>query len=129
MKVLVTGSCAWKDPQAVYTKLKELPRGTTIIHGCAPGVDTFAGKSAELLGFDVMEFPPDIARYGKGASAKRNIEMTKQGADLCIAFWNGKSHGTFHTMYHAVLEGIPVDVVMAKTKHRGRPRRGPEYAA
>jgi len=116
MRVLVTGSCAWKDKEAVYERLSKLSSNTTIIHGCSMGVDTFAGSAAKRLGFKVEEFPPDYEIYGKQASAKRNIAMTEAEPDICIAFWNGKSHGTFHTMYEAIIRNIPVDVVMEKTQ-------------
>jgi hypothetical protein len=121
MRVLVTGSTAWTDTEAIWKRLAPLPEGTTILHGCAAGVDTIAGKCAELLGYTVEEYPPivddptDENAWGKACQA-RNIAMTEASPDLCIAFWNGRSHGTFHTMHNAVIRGIPVDVVMKRGK-------------
>ena len=115
MRVLITGSCSWTKTEKVYKRLAFLPEGTTILHGCAIGVDTIAGKCAELLGYTVEEYPPKPEEHDgdHGAACQaRNIAMTEASPDLCIAFWNGKSHGTFHTMYNAVVRGIPVDVVM-----------------
>jgi len=114
MRVLITGCSGWNEPDVVYERLAKLPSDTTIIHGCAYGADTHAGEAAKKLGFAVEEFPPDFARYGVKATGKRNIAMTEASPDICIAFWNGKSSGTFHTMYNAVIRDIPVDVVMAK---------------
>jgi hypothetical protein len=39
--------------------------------------------------------------------------MAKLGADLCIAFWDGHSHGTKHMMETAIKHGIPVEVIRA----------------
>lgn len=118
MRVLITGSCAWKDSEKIMTRLGRLPAGCTIIHGCAAGVDTIAGKCAEILGHTVEEYPPIPALYGVEthgeACEARNIAMTEANPDLCIAFWNGKSFGTFHTMYNALIRKVPVDVVMEK---------------
>jgi hypothetical protein len=125
MRVLITGSCAWTDGEAVFKRLAKLPGPAldiTIIHGCAMGVDTMAGMSARMLGYTVEEYPPLVAEgdespeaFSKACEA-RNIAMTEASPDLCIAFWNGRSHGTFHTMYNAVIRKIPVDVVMEHGK-------------
>lgn len=114
MRVLVTGCSHWKDPDAVYERLARLSPDTTIIHGCGVGVDTFAGWAAKKLGFTVEEFPPNFARYGEKATGKRNVAMTEASPDVCIAFWDGQSSGTFHTMYNAYIRDVPIEVVMAK---------------
>ena len=121
MRVLVTGSCSWQKSQKVFSRLHDLGPDTTILHGCAVGVDTFAGKAADILGYKVEEYPPivtdpdDEDAFGKACQA-RNIAMTEANPDLCLAFWDGRSHGTFHTMYNAVIRGIPVEVVMERGK-------------
>lgn len=119
MRVLVTGSCACKQPQKVYERLKQLPEGSVIVHGCAPGVDTFAGKAAQEYGFEVDEYPPEGREYPgfmhiKNTDQRRNTAMAASNPDICIAFWNGKSFGTFYTMYESVLRNVPVEVVMTK---------------
>lgn len=114
MRVLVTGSSKWDERNVgvIQDRLATLPAETTIIHGCGMGVDTFAGRAAKTLGFEIEEYPPDFEQYGKEATSKRNIQMTEAEPDVCIAFWDGKSYGTFHTMYNALIRGIPIDVVM-----------------
>lgn len=120
MRVLITGSCAWPKELAgtVYERLSKFPADTTIIHGCAAGVDTLGADAAKKLGFNTEEYPPDPELYGPEvethaqACQARNIAMTEAEPDICVAFWNGTSIGTFHTMYNAVIRGIPVDVVM-----------------
>lgn len=119
MRVLITGSSKWTNAEKVWKRLAPLPENTTIIHGCAAGADTIAGKCAEMLGYQVEKHPPKPEEhdgdYGEACQA-RNIAMTEASPDICIAFWDGCSHGTFHTMYNAVIRGIPVDVVMDRGK-------------
>jgi hypothetical protein len=38
--------------------------------------------------------------------------MAKAGADLCIAFWDGKSKGTQHMTTVAQECGIPVEIIV-----------------
>jgi nucleoside 2-deoxyribosyltransferase len=45
-----------------------------------------------------------------GNHLKRNIEMVAI-ADVVVAFWDGWSYGTAHTISHAVKKGIPVLIV------------------
>lgn len=90
----------------------ELDRTSTIVHGrAANGADKIAHQEAEKLGLRVEPHPANWAKYGKSAGFVRNKEMVDIGADLCIAFWDGKSNGTKHTMDLAEAAGIPVEVI------------------
>jgi len=55
--------------------LRELPPGTVVIHGDAPGADRIAGFVAELLGFTVRKYPAKWTEYGPFAGPTRNQEM------------------------------------------------------
>ncbi len=55
--------------------LRELPSGTTVIHGDAPGADRIAGFVAELLNFPVRKYPANWTKYGLFAGPTRNQEM------------------------------------------------------
>lgn len=44
----------------------------------------------------------------------RNIEMLDQKPDLVLAFWDGASTGTGHTVAEAGKRGIPVEIVRVR---------------
>lgn len=75
MKVLVFGSRRWLSQGSIMQALRDLPPGTIVIHGDAPGADRIAGFVAELLGFKVRKYPAKWAEYGAFAGPTRNQEM------------------------------------------------------
>lgn len=115
-KVLVTGSREWAHPTAIKRRLRELPPGTTIIHGAARGADSMAGLYARALGFTVQEFPVHWRPggvYNPRAGFERNLRMLDQEPDLVLAFQRNGSGGTQHTINSARARGIPVEVFTA----------------
>lgn len=110
MKILVCGSRSWNDPLLIKQCLSHLPGDSTIIQGGAVGADKMAARAAESLNLKVLEFLPDWELYGRRAGFVRNIEMLNQEPDLVIAFWNGTSKGTLHTIREAVKRGIRVEI-------------------
>ena len=87
-----------------------LPANTTqIISGGAKGIDTCVRNYALAHGIRYVEFLPDYKRYGKGAPLKRN-EQIVSCADLVIAFWDGKSHGTKYSIDLCKQRDVPVEI-------------------
>lgn len=83
----------------------------TLIHGGARGADTIAGDEWRALVGDrpsIVVYLADWERYGKSAGYRRNAEMVKAGADVCLAFPLGESRGTRMCMRLAEEAGIPV---------------------
>lgn len=75
-----------------------LPEGVTeIISGGAKGIDTAAAEYARENGIRLTEFLPEYKRYGRAAPLKRN-EQIADYADEAVAFWDGYSKGTMHTV-------------------------------
>ena len=111
MRVVITGSRSWTNFRAIHSRLAELPRESEVLHGAARGADRLAGEAATSLGLWVEEHPADWERYGKRAGYIRNAEMLDRGPDLVLAFWDGESKGTLHTMKEAQRRGIPVEVI------------------
>lgn len=111
MRVLVCGSRDWQDIHAIRMRLIKLPPDAEIIHGGAPGADRTAGLLAADLGFTVREFPADWQTHGKRAGILRNLAMLDESPDLVIAFWNGESSGTRHTITEARKRNIEVEVI------------------
>ena len=111
-RVIVCGSRRWSDRQRIADRLGDLPPDTTIVHGGARGADRIAEQEAQKWGLLVETHLPRYDLHGvKRAPLIRNIDMAEAGADLCIAFWDGRSTGTAHMMTQAREHGIPVEVV------------------
>ncbi len=89
---------------------KYLPEETDeIISGGAKGVDTLAREYANAHGIKLTEFLPDYRRFGRGAPLKRNLQII-DAADLVLAFWDGKSHGTKFVIEACGKDGVPIKV-------------------
>ena len=98
--VAVVGSREYRDalgPEQVIPELGQTAPAVTVISGGARGVDQRAIAAARGAGLKVREYPADWDRYGKRAGFLRNEEMVK-AADMVIAFWDGSSKGTKHTI-------------------------------
>lgn len=127
MRILITGSRKWTDRQAVWETLDQHvsrrialgSRTVTIVHGACPkGADRHAAdwcrvRQAEAqYGLTVVEerHPAEWivdGRYNRAAGFKRNAEMVKLGADICLAFIVNESPGATHTTNLAINAGIP----------------------
>jgi hypothetical protein len=118
MKVLVCGSRSWDNPTAIRRRLTDLPRGAEVIHGNARGADQDAGTFARALGLRETAFPADWRGKGRRAGIIRNLAMLDQKPDLVLAFWDGRSTGTAHTITEARRRGIPVEVARDVHLHR-----------
>lgn len=77
-----------------------------IVEGCCPdSADEYAEIWAEKNKVKVHHFPSTSGNY-----LKRNIEMVNF-ADEVMAFWDGFSYGTAHTIAQAIMRKIPVIVI------------------
>ena len=75
-----------------------IPHGVTeIVSGGAKGIDTLAREYARRSGLPITEILPRYNLYGRAAPIRRNAEIAEY-ADVGIAFWDGKSKGTLHTI-------------------------------
>ncbi|MEG1196724.1 MAG: hypothetical protein RSE58_14235 [Clostridia bacterium] len=108
MKVAVIGS----RELSVDDLSKYLPTDTTeIISGGAKGVDTSARNYALANGIKLTEFLPEYDKFGRSAPLERNITII-ENADLVLAFWNGKSHGTKFVIDNCKKRNIPVKIFL-----------------
>lgn len=110
MLILCCGSRRWTDADAIRNRLgcyvQHEPK-PTIMHGGAAGADTLCGSIAAELGFYVVKVEADWDRYGKSAGIKRNLAMLDHHPDIVLAFWDGRSPGTAHTISEARNRSIP----------------------
>ena len=68
-----------------------------LVSGGAKGADQLAELYAKAYKVRIKIFDADWDTYGKKAGFLRNQDIVKE-ADIVIAFWNGKSKGTRHTI-------------------------------
>jgi len=117
--VLVCGSRDWNDPDAIEDRLNALPHGVRLIVGGAKGADSMAERwgysnlrSGRCGGVTVARANWHL--HGKRAGIVRNLHMLDQEPYLVLAFWNGDSKGTAHTITEARVRGIPMEVTFAE---------------
>jgi len=101
MKIAVVGSREFKNLKLVQDFVANLPAGTTIISGGARGVDTEAEVTAIAHWLPTLIFKAEWDKYGKSAGMKRNADIIA-AADEVVAFWDGQSKGTAHTIQLAL---------------------------
>jgi hypothetical protein len=109
VRILVCGSRSWTDAAAIRRRLRAFP-GAVVVSGAARGADSLAAQEAYRMGLAVELHPADWQRDGRRAGFLRNLAMLDSGVDLVLAFWDGSSRGTAHTMAEARRRGIPVEV-------------------
>lgn len=109
MKVAIVGSREYGQIYKVQEYVCSLPPDTVIVSGGARGVDHMAEFAALATGKAVQIFKPDWNKHGKKAGYLRNIDIVN-AADRVVAFWDGVSKGTQHSITLAKKNGKPVEV-------------------
>jgi hypothetical protein len=113
-RIIVCGSRDWRDYETIRRVLDDLldTRGPfTLVHGACPtGADSIARAWGVGL-VPVEAHPADWQGKGNAAGPERNEAMAELGADLLLAFWDGRSRGTQDMIRRGVAHGIPVRIV------------------
>jgi len=110
MKTIIAGSRSITDIIIVYQAIEASGFDiTTVVSGCARGVDVLGEKWANNEDIPVIRMPAGWSRYGKGAGKFRNIEMALI-ADALVAVWDGVSRGTGHMIDTARAKGLKIYV-------------------
>lgn len=100
MKLAIIGSRNFYDYSyllsvwGVYFSTRNV---TEIISGGAKGADSLGKKLALEKNIPYVEFKPDWETFGKSAGFMRNVNIIKN-CDCVLAFWDGKSKGTGHSL-------------------------------
>lgn len=113
-RILVCGDRNWHDLQFIRNILTAYQKSTNndihiLIHGNARGADTLAGIVGRELGWEVIAFPAQWQKFGRGAGPIRNKQMLDEGKpDIVIAFHDNieTSKGTAHMLKIAMAAGI-----------------------
>lgn len=114
MRVLITGSRNWEDERTIWNELDHFygihGSGLVIVHGgCPSGADTIAEAwASEFDDVRTEVHPADWERFGRSAGMRRNAEMVKLGADVCLAFIRDGSPGATGCAWMAEAAGIKV---------------------
>ena len=101
--IAIVGSRDYKNKSEAFSVLARLISGfnsnqkISFVSGGAKGADTFARDFAEEHGVEIKEILPDWDKYGKSAGFIRNKEIW-ENADFGLAFWDGESRGTKHSL-------------------------------
>lgn len=112
MRVAIVGSRDFPEPERVRAYVRALRKDDIVISGGARGVDSWAVEEAQLQGLSTEVFPADWEVYGRSAGYQRNQSIV-DAAEFVVAFWDGKSKGTAHTIKLAQKAGKPVEVLLA----------------
>jgi hypothetical protein len=97
-RVLICGSRFFHDRAAIEALIATFPSDTVIIHGAAPGADSYAAACGRLAGLEVIPFSAKWTEYGNAAGPIRNTQMLVEGKpDIVYAFPGGPLEQTTGT--------------------------------
>ena len=124
MKIAVVGSRNFINKDFIETIMSihfNIHHDDILVSGGAKGVDSIAEEIVKEWNnnyhfyannpkqFKKIIFKPDWNKYGKSAGFIRNKLIINE-AELVLAFWDGKSKGTKHSIDLAIKAGKPIDI-------------------
>ena len=112
IKLAVIGSRDFPSQYLVERIIYELPAQLRLISGGARGVDTWVELTAKHHNRWIDVYSANWSKHGKSAGFVRNNQIIKN-SDLVLAFWDGKSRGTKHSIQLAKYLGKSCIVVRA----------------
>jgi hypothetical protein len=107
-RIAVVGSRGYPRLDDVRVYVRTIERSATVISGGARGVDIVAVDEARRLGMECETYHADWTK-GRGAGFARNAVLVERATEV-VAFWDGVSKGTAHTIALARKAGKPVTV-------------------
>lgn len=81
-----------------------------LVSGGARGADKLGENFADEHQLEKIIFPAEWKKYGAAAGPIRN-KLIVEDCDEVIAFWDGKSTGTNHSIGYARELGKPVQII------------------
>lgn len=97
MKLAIIGSRSFNNYKLLCGILKEYKDIEKIISGGAKGADSLAARYAKENNIELIEYIPAWNLYGKSAGFRRNKKIVQE-SDFVLAFWDGHSKGTKHSI-------------------------------
>jgi len=111
MNYAIIGSRSFQNYEMLKIVCNRLLRETdTIVSGAASGADILGKQYAIERKLKYLEFPAVWSKYGKRAGFIRNQKII-DNSDFVIAFWDGVSNGTKHSIELAKLDKIPTLII------------------
>jgi predicted Rossmann fold nucleotide-binding protein DprA/Smf involved in DNA uptake len=111
VKLAIIGSRSFNNVELFGKTLEPyVDKISLVISGGAKGADSLAEEWAGFNGINTEIYLPDWDKHGKRAGFIRNIEIIG-ACDAVIAFWDGESKGTAHSIQLAKETGKPVKIV------------------
>jgi len=113
-RLAIIGSRDFNDYELLKRTLEPYKHGIEmIISGGAKGADSLGERWAYENNIGFVKFLPDWNKHGKSAGFIRNIEII-DNCDCCIAFWDGESHGTKHSIGICESRKTPLKIINYK---------------
>lgn len=85
-----------------------------IVSGGAAGPDSWAIQEAsDKYKLQTIVYPAEWDKYGKSAGYKRNQNIVNE-SDMILAFWDGISKGTNHTIDLTKAANKPITIYIRK---------------
>lgn len=98
MNIAVVGSRVFNNYEFLKTRLMlHFTDGDKVVSGGARGADRLSERFAKEFNYETIIYKPLWDIHGKRAGYLRNEDIVNK-SDLVIAFWDGKSKGTKHTI-------------------------------
>jgi hypothetical protein len=111
MKTAVIGTRTFENyPQLCETLDNLSHKPTEIISGGAKGADALAERYAHDNNIPLIVILANWEQHGKAAGPIRNQQII-EACEQVIAFWDGQSKGTGHTIKTAKAKGKPTKIV------------------
>jgi YspA, cpYpsA-related SLOG family len=110
MRIAIVGSRqgAYGRQNEIEEFVASLEPGSVVVTGGAEGADTIGAAAARKRGLFVELHLADWT-LGKAAGPMRNRELVKD-CDKLVAFWDGKSRGTWNAISEAYRQGKPCEI-------------------
>lgn len=113
MNVAVVGSRSLvkMEEEIIHILPDFVEESDRLISGGAKGVDSAVQEFARRKGRTIIIHYPNWRKFGKKAGFIRNVAIVAD-ADKLVAFWDGMSAGTKHSIFVAQQKKIPIVVLM-----------------
>jgi hypothetical protein len=113
-RIAIVGSRIWgrrweEIKGQIEAFVAALPKDAVIVSGGAMGVDMYAVCVAQRRGLETRVHLPNWARDGRAAAFLRNRKIVDD-VHRVVAWHNGESKGTLHTIELARASGKPVEI-------------------
>jgi hypothetical protein len=110
-RLAIIGSRSFNDYNLMESVLSPFQSQLSlVVSGGAKGADLLGERWAKNNNIKTLIFYADWNRYGRSAGFKRNEDIINN-ADMVIAFWDGKSPGTKHSISLANKFKIPLRII------------------